>query len=164
MNKLRLLLVSVFFVSINICSAQKATTRYIEKFLPLAKELSTQWGIPVAIILGVSIHESGSGTSINCRQLHNYFGVKGRNHLKKRHTKYKQYDSARASFEDFCRIVSTKKYYPKLKGTFDYKIWLSAMNKRKYASAKEVWIHRIKLIIARQKLYQYDQAVDSTAQ
>src|SRR5579862_9887498 len=110
MNRLRLLLMGVLFVSVNLCSAQKVATRYIERFLPLAKELSGQWGIPVAIILGVSIHESGSGTSINCRQLHNYFGVKGRNHLHKRHTKYKQYDSARSSFEDFCGIVSRKKY------------------------------------------------------
>ncbi len=158
MYKLRLLLFGVFcFVSINICYAQKTNANYIEKFLPLAKELSMQWGIPISIILGVSMQESGSGTSINCRQLHNYFGIKGHNHLKKRPTKYKQYNSAKASFEDFCGIVSRKKYYHKLKGNMNYRLWLTAMNKRNYASAKEVWIHRIKLIITKHKLYQYDQ-------
>jgi Bax protein len=157
MNKLRLLLLGAFFVSINICSAQKSTTHYIEKFLPTAKDLSVQWGIPVSIILGVSILESGSGTSINCKQLNNFFGVKGRNHLKKRHTKYKQYANARASFDDFCGIVSRKKFYPQLKGNMNYRLWLTAMNKRNYAGAKEVWIHRIKLLITRHKLHQYDQ-------
>ena len=161
MNQLRLLLLGIFCVSINICSAQKSTTNYIEKFLPMAQDLSAKWGIPVSIILGVSILESGSGTSVNCRQLNNYFGIKGHNHLKKRHTKYKQYASAEASFNDFCRIVSEKKYYPKLKGTFNYHIWLSAMNKRHYAGAKEVWIQRIKLIIIRHKLGRYDQVQET---
>lgn len=157
MYKIRLLLVGIFFVSINICSAQKSTNSYIEKFLPIAKDLSVQWGIPVSIILGVSILESGSGTSINCRQLNNYFGVKGHNHLKKRHTKYKQYATSEDSFNDFCRIVSRKKFYAKLKGNQDYKLWLTAMNKRNYAGAKEVWIQRIKLLIRKHKLQQYDQ-------
>ena len=164
MKKLRLLLLGVFCISINICSAQKSTLHYIDKFLPIAKDLSAQWGIPVSIILGVSILESGSGTSINCKQLHNYFGIKGHNHLKKRHTKYKQYATSEESFNDFCSIVSRKKYYPKLKGNMDYKLWLSAMNKRHYAGAKEVWIHRIRLLIAKHELYQYDDQTTSVAQ
>jgi len=161
MNKLRLLLVSVLLLSINICSAQKVTARYIEKFLPLTKDLSAQWGIPASIILGVSILESGSGTSINCRQLNNYFGVKGKNHLRKRKTKYKQYASAEDSFNDFCGIVSRKKFYPKLKGNKNYRLWLTAMNNHNYAGAKEVWISRIKVIISKHKLAQYDTVADT---
>jgi Bax protein len=164
MTKLRLLLLGAFCICINICSAQKSTTRYIDKFLPIAKDLSAQWGIPVSIILGVSILESGSGTSINCKQLHNYFGVKGHNHLKKRHTKYKQYATAEESFNDFCGIVSRKKYYDKLKGDMNYRAWLTAMNKRNYAGAKEVWIHRVKLLIAKHQLSQYDQTTTTDTQ
>jgi flagellum-specific peptidoglycan hydrolase FlgJ len=166
MNKLRLLLTGFLLFSITICSAQKVTTHYIEKFLPLAKDLSAQWGIPISIILGVSIHESGSGTSINCRQLNNYFGVKGHNHLRKRHTKYKQYASAEDSFKDFCRILSRKKFYPKLKGNTNYKLWLTSMNRHHYAGAKEVWIARIKEIILKHKLHRYDEEtpVDAAAQ
>jgi Bax protein len=125
--------------------------------MPLADNLSQQYGIPTSIILGVSILESGSGTSLNCRQLNNYFGVKGRNHLKKRHTKYKQYASAEESFADFCGILSRKRFYHKLKGNMDYHLWLTDMNKSKYSSAKEVWVHRIKLVITRYKLYEHDQ-------
>src|ERR1700751_5034009 len=115
MKKALWLLAGMLLLNAHICSAQRSTTSYISKFLPMTRELSLQWGIPISIILGVSILESGSGTSINCRQLNNYFGVKGRNHLKKRHTKYKQYASAEASFNDFCRILSRKTFYFKLK-------------------------------------------------
>jgi Bax protein len=157
MKNLILLLLAVVVVGTRICSAQKpATDSFIEKHLPVAKELSAQWGIPVSIILGVSMWESGCGTSINCKQLHNYFGVKGRNHLKKRHTNYKQYASARQSFEEFCKMISRKTYYPTLKGNMNFKLWLSAMNRHKYAGAKEVWVAHIKMLIAKHKLHEYD--------
>jgi Bax protein len=156
MKKAKWFFIVLFFISNNICLAQKSTTRYIQKFSPLAQDLSSKWGIPASIILGVSMLESGSGTSINCRQLNNYFGVKGHNHLKKRHTKYKQYTNAKASFDDFCRILSRKVFYLKLKNNKDYKLWLIDMNKRHYAGAKEVWISRIKKAISKHRLYQYD--------
>jgi Bax protein len=158
MSKVKWLLTGLLCLGVNICSAQKLNTHYIQKFLPTAQDLSAQWGIPVSIILGVSMLESGGGKSINCKQLNNYFGVKGRNHLKKRHTKYKQYGSAEASFNDFCVILSRKKFYSKLKNNMDYKLWLVAMNKHHYAGAKEVWIQRVKLTIIHHKLSQYDDA------
>jgi flagellum-specific peptidoglycan hydrolase FlgJ len=157
MNTIKLTICCLLLLVTNICSAQEVTLKYIRKHLPLATNLSQQWGIPVSIILGVSILESGSGTSPNCRQLNNYFGVKGRNHLKKRHTKYKQYASAEESFADFCGIVSRKRFYPKLKNNMDYHIWLKDMNKSKYSSAKEVWMHRITLVINKYKLYKHDE-------
>ena len=156
MNKVKLTLCCLLLLFVNICSAQEVTLKYIRKHTPMALDLSQQWGIPTSIILGVSTLESGSGTSLNCKQLNNYFGVKGRNHLKKRHTKYKQYASAEASFADFCGILSRKKFYPKLKGNMDYHLWLKDMNKSKYSSAQEVWVHRIKMIISEYELYKLD--------
>jgi flagellum-specific peptidoglycan hydrolase FlgJ len=156
MNKVKLTLCCLLLLSINICSAQEVTLRYIRKHTPMAMDLSQQWGIPTSIILGVSTLESGSGTSLNCRQLNNYFGVKGRNHLKKRHTKYKQYASAEESFADFCGILSRKRFYPALKNNMDYHLWLKDMNKSKYSSAQEVWVHRIKMIISEYELYKLD--------
>jgi flagellum-specific peptidoglycan hydrolase FlgJ len=156
MNKVKLTLCCLLLLSINVCSAQEVTLRYIRKHTDMAMDLSKQWGIPTSIILGVSTLESGSGTSINCKQLNNYFGVKGRNHLKKRHTKYKQYASAEASFADFCGILSRKRFYPKLKNNMDYHLWLRDMNKSKYSSAQEIWVHRIKMIITEYELYKLD--------
>ena len=151
---IRIFLLQVFFTQ--VVFAQKSTKRYIDKFLPMAKELSAEFGIPVSIILGVSIHESASGTSRNCKDLNNYFGVKGKNHLKKRKTKYKQYEKPEDSFRDFCGIISRKKFYSKLKDTNDYKRWLIEMNNASYAGAKESWINAVSKIIRYYELSFYD--------
>jgi Bax protein len=151
----KLFLFQFFFTS--LIFAQKKTLGYIDKFLPIAKDLSTEFGIPVSIILGVSITESASGTSSNCKDLNNFFGVKGKNHLKKRKTKYKQYEKPEDSFRDFCGIISRKKFYSKLKNSNDYKKWLNEMNKAEYAGAKETWVKFVGKIIRYYKLYEYDK-------
>ena|SRR5436190_23267961 len=152
---IRIFLFPLFFSQL-IFAQKKTTLRYIDKFLPIAKDLSTEFGIPVSIILGVSILESNSGQSSNCKDLNNFFGVKGKNHLKKRKTKYKQYGRPADSFRDFCGILSRKKFYSKLKYTNDYKRWLNEMNKAEYAGAKESWVNAIAKIIRYYKLNAYD--------
>ncbi len=155
--KPRIILIVVTMLLVSFLQAQKVTSNYIAKFLPLAITLKETWGIPVSIILGVSILESGSGTSLNCRQLNNYFGMTGKNHLKHRRTMYKQYASANESFEDFCSMISKKKYYIKLKNSMNYSAWLVSMNNGNYASAKGIWISRITNVIKKQALYKYDK-------
>src|SRR6202012_48508 len=69
-------------------------SKYIRKYRPLADSLASESDIPAAIILGVAVIESGSGTSRNCRLLNNHFGIVGKNIVFKTHgvrTKYKQY-------------------------------------------------------------------------
>jgi len=149
-----LFLFQIFFVQ--LIFAQKTTLHYIDKYLPIAKELSFEFGIPVSVILGVSILESNSGKSTNCKDLNNFFGVKGKNHLKKRKTKYKQYVKPEDSFRGFCGIISRKKFYKKLRNSPDYKKWLHEMNKASYAGAKESWVKAIGKIIRFYKLTSYD--------
>ena len=109
-----------------------------------------------SVILGISILESNSGKSANCKDLNNFFGVKGKNHLKKRKTKYKQYVKPEDSFRDFCGIISRKKFYKKMQNSPDYKKWLHEMNKASYAGAKESWVKAIGKIIRFYKLTSYD--------
>ena len=116
--KPRIILIVVTMLLVSFLQAQKVTSNYIAKFLPLAITLKETWGIPVSIILGVSILESGSGTSLNCRQLNNYFGMTGKNHLKHRRTMYKQYASANESFEH-----QIKKQYELLSLACFYEQW-----------------------------------------
>ena len=137
--------------------AQNVTDRYIEKFLPVAQDLKEEWGIPISIILGVSILESGSGTSMNAKQMNNYFGVRGKNHIKHRKSTYKQFSSAKDSFESFCRMIATKKFYEKLKGNMNYHTWLTSMNAANYAGAKGVWIQRVGGVIKKFNLGLYDK-------
>lgn len=155
--KPKLLLIGIFLLAGLFSSAQKSTDRFIEKYLPLAQDLKQEWGIPISIILGVSIIESGSGTSLNAKQLNNFFGVKGKNSLKKRKSSYKQFASPKDSFEQFCSMISRKKFYPKLKGTNNYTTWLHLMNASGYASAKGKWIKDISTVIRKFNLSLYDK-------
>ena len=157
MPKFKLTLIVALLLGMNICTGQKVMIKYFNHYLPVARMLSTEYGIPIAIILGVSALESGSGTSLNARQLSNFFGVTGRNSLKKRRSVYKQYAQPEDSFRDFCDIISRKKFYRGLKDNMNYGKWLAAMNHASYAGAKGVWINRITLIVKKYKLDQYDK-------
>jgi flagellum-specific peptidoglycan hydrolase FlgJ len=130
------------------------TKTFIQKFRPLADSLSLEYGIPSAIILGVAIIESASGTSKNCRQLNNYFGIEGGNELKKvgRKSRYKQYPDATASFVHFCKLVRSKKYYKKLYGNEHYKLWTAAMSKHGYSEVPAVWQQRVNDVIRKNRL------------
>src|SRR5258706_16450811 len=105
------------------CEFTAAQSHYIGKYRPLADSLSEVYGIPAAIILGVAIMESASGTSRNCKLLNNHFGIVGKNNLLKTKgvkTRYKQYPNAHASYMDFCRVIKKKKFYKELKYNMDY--------------------------------------------
>ena len=151
------MLIAALLLGSNLCAGQKVMTKYIDHYVPLARELSSEYGIPVAIILGVSTLESGSGTSLNARQLNNFFGVTGKNSLKQRRSVYKQYAKPEDSFRDFCEIMSRKKFYRVLKNNMSYTKWLAAMNHASYAGAKGVWITRVTQIVKKYKLDLYDK-------
>lgn len=128
---------------------------FVQQFRPLADSLSLEYGIPASIILGVAIIESSSGTSRNCKLLNNYFGIVGKNNLLKTkgiRTRYKQYPDALASFEHFCKVIAKKKYYKKLKGNMDYKLWIDAMSKHGYSEVPAVWKARVGDAIRKNKL------------
>jgi len=155
-----LLLVSLSLLALNL-PAQKVINKYIDKYENMAVKKMQQHEIPASIILGVSIVESAAGQSLICRNLNNFFGIKGKNKssLKKMGYKssYKEYASDSASFEHFCRVVKNKNFYKKLKGTTNYKEWLNLMNKASYASAKQKWIDDITKTINKYKLYKFDK-------
>lgn len=130
-------------------------TAYINRYKPLADSLSTVAEIPSSIILGVAALESGFGTSRNAKLLHNHFGVKGKNNLwktKRKRSRYKQYVSVKASYIDFVRIITNKKFYNTLKGNTDYKAWITAISKSGYSEKPTIWSDRITSIIIKYKL------------
>lgn len=135
--------------------ATSQTKTFIQKFRPLADSLSVEYGIPAAVMLGVAIVESGSGTSRNCKLLNNYFGIVGKNDLLKTKgikSRYKQYPDATASFAGFCKLLAKKKYYKKLKGNMDHKLWVDAISKSGYSEAPATWKQRVSDTIRKNKL------------
>lgn len=154
------LLVFFLIVAFQTVSGQSKPVRtgtggYIKQYKPIADSLSDIYGVPSSVMLGIAIIESGAGKSRNCKLLNNHFGVKGKNNLMK--TKgiksgYKQYPSGRASYIAFCQLMTRKKFYSKLKGKKDHKLWLEAISKAGYSMAPDEWKRNITAAIRKHKL------------
>lgn len=151
-------LLVLFFLFLIVQSAF-SQSKYVKKYKPLADSLSAEYGVPVAVILGVAILESGSCTSRNCKLLNNHFGIEGKNNLLKTKgikTRYKQYPDARTSYVDFCKLVKKKKFYKKLKGNMDYKLWVEAISKTAYSEVPDYWKKKVLETIKKNKLSVFD--------
>lgn len=148
-------LIAVLILAMGIKSFSQ--TKYITTYRPIADSLSQVYGIPVAVILGVAIIESGSGTSRNSKLLNNHFGIVGKNNLlqtKGIKSRYKQFSDVASSYAAFCKLVASKKFYTRLKGNKDYSAWLEAMSKAKYSEAPLEWKKRITSVIKKHKLFE----------
>lgn len=135
-------------------------SKYIRKYRPMADSLSSVYGVPTSIILGVAILESGSGTSRNCKLLNNHFGIVGKNDLlktKRIKTRYKQYPDSLASYVDFCKLMTKKKFYKKLKDNSDHKLWADAISKAGYSEIPEYWKTKVLETIKKNKLTAFDE-------
>ena len=152
------LLLPLLFTFLFVSNVNAGVVRnYINKYHDLVEKLSAEYGIPVSVITAISIVESGAGQTKNGKLLNNHFGIIGKNNLLKTKgikTKFKQYPNDEASFVDFCKMVSRKKYYTKLKGNNSSVLWVSAMAKAGYSTQPEVWK---KLILNAIKKYNLDE-------
>ena len=132
--------------------AGSAQSKYVVQYRPYADSLSAEYGIPTAVMLGVAILESGSGTSRNAKMLNNHFGIVGKNKLTAYKSRYKQYDHPRDSYKDFCKLVKKKKFYEKLKGNTNPTVWIEALSKAGYSEVPETWKQRVLSTIKKNKL------------
>jgi LysM repeat protein len=137
---------------------QSAAARYIESYKEAAIRIMRENGIPASIVLGVAIHESGSGTSKIARSLNNHFGFKGRNENKEVKSSYKSYDSVQASYADFAEMLKGRAKFSPLfdrYSSFDYYSWAKGIQKGGYASSR-TWASQVLAIIKKYELYKYD--------
>ena len=155
-RSLHFLLIILSLASFGPVSGQ---SKYIKAYKPIADSLSSVYGIPSSVMLGIAIIESGAGKSRNCKLLNNHFGIKGKNNLLKTKgikTAYKQYPDGRASYISFSKLMTRKKFYSKLKGTMDHKLWLEAISKSGYSTVPEEWKRNISAAIRKHKLAAMD--------
>jgi len=148
----------IFFVMLAFQTVS-AQSKYIKQYKPIADSLSDIYGVPTSVMLGVAIIESGAGKSRNCKLLNNHFGVKGKNNLLKTKgikSAYKQYRDGRASYVAFCQLMTRKKFYSKLKGKNDHKLWLEAISKAGYSTVPDEWKRNITAAIRKHKLAETD--------
>jgi Bax protein len=155
MRGLLAVLLLLIFIMVFSPFARGQQSAYVKKYKPLAQKLAKKYKIPYSLILGVAIVESSSGKGRTCRLLNNHFGIKGKNNLYKTRrikTAYKQYSNAKSSYEDFCLLVTRRKFYPSLKGNPDPAIWIDKLSKTGYSERPEEWKRRITLVIEANRL------------
>lgn len=144
-KSLKVVLVSLIlcFFSIQISGQKKH--QYIEKNEKIAKQLSRKYGIPSAIILAIAFVETGGGTSKHSKTLNNHFGIVGKNTVN--NSRYRSFSNAEESFEAFCKLLSSTKYYISLKGNEDINLWVKAIANAGYSTQPQEWTRRVNLIL-----------------
>lgn len=118
---------------------------YLTSHKIIATVLAEHYGIPASVILAVAAVESSCGEGSTAKVLNNHFGIVGKNNISAngRKSRYKQYDNVFASYIDFCKMISHKRYYARLKDNDDPKLWIKAMSKAGYSEQPAVWEKKI---------------------
>ena len=136
--------------------------KYILKYYPLAVEQMEKYDIPASITLAQGLLESAAGNSKLVRKSNNHFGIKadkswnGANSSSGGH-KYRSYDSARESYEDHSKFLTSRGRYDflfKLKRT-NYKDWAKGLKKAGYAE-DPAYPQKLISLIERYELYKFD--------
>jgi Bax protein len=87
--------------------------------------------------------------------LNNHFGIVGKNDLlktKRIKTRYKQYRDSLASYVDFCKLMTKKRFYKDLRDNSDYSLWVDAISKAGYSEIPDYWKTKVLEMIRKNKL------------
>ena len=117
-----------------------------------------KYHVPASIILGVAIHESGSGTSKIARYLNNHFGIKGSNSSTKIRSSYKGFEAVKDSYLYFIDMLQSRSKFKILfakYSDYDFKSWAHGIQRGGYA-ASHTWASQVIGLIKHYKLYEYD--------
>lgn len=127
-------------------AANAQNRSYITNHKTIAIILSQSYGIPAQLILAVAAVESSCGKGPAAKVLNNHFGIEGKNEYVNRYghkSRYKQYANELSSYIDFCKLMTRKRFYKKLKGNNDCAAWVKAMSKAHYSEVPEEWERKI---------------------
>ncbi len=140
---------------------------YIDRYKDLAIEQMLRYNIPASITLAQGLLESGAGRSELTRTGNNHFGIKchGWKGRKTYHNDdeanecFRAYDSAKDSYEDHSRFLSTQTRYSQLfrLPRTDYKAWARGLKSCGYATNPR-YADLLIQIIEVYSLSQYDKA------
>jgi flagellum-specific peptidoglycan hydrolase FlgJ len=98
------------------------------------------------VILAVAAVESSGGKGPTAIVLNNHFGIVGKNDFvnnKGHKSRYKQYNNELASYMDFCKLISHKHFYKRLKGNNDCIAWVKAISNAGYSEQPEQWQQKV---------------------
>jgi flagellum-specific peptidoglycan hydrolase FlgJ len=138
------------FSSLQASEATEGSNRFISEYQDMARRVAARTQIPVSIVLGQAILESGSGTSVLSKRTNNFFGIRIRD-------TYQKFDSDEASFKRYAHILSKKARYAHLfdLNPLDYIAWAEAIANAGYAEDPE-YAKKLIAVIRTHKLYKLD--------
>ncbi len=175
---MRLLSISLTLLLSLYCSttsfaAAKPKNNYISRYLDIAIMEKERSGIPISIILGQGIFESGWGNGSLAMDANNHFGIKcGKywNGLSYAHKDddydadgnliescFRFYDSPEHSYIDHTDFLMSGERYEFLFGleNNDYRAWAFGLKKAGYAT-DSLYAQKLIRIIEQYELYKYD--------
>jgi len=136
----------VLILLVSVVSVQAQNKAYINNHKVIALALAERYGIPAPVILAIATIESSGGNGPVAKVLHNHFGIEGKNSYVNRRghsSRYKQYANTFASYLDFCKLITHKRFYNKLKGIDDSKAWIMAISRGGYSETPEEWRKKV---------------------
>ena len=148
-------IVLILICSVTVFCANAQDKSYISNHKFVAAILSQRYGIPASVILAVAAVESSGGKGPAAKVLNNHFGIVGKNDIvnKRGHkSRYKQYDNELASYMDFCKLISHKHFYQRLKGNSDCSAWVKAISNTGYSEEPEQWRQKVFGVLSSIKL------------
>ncbi|MBC7694954.1 MAG: glucosaminidase domain-containing protein [Burkholderiales bacterium] len=148
----------LLLICTSAAAQQSTASKYVQLYKDAAIRQMNKNGVPASIILGVAMHESGSGTSKIAKYLNNHFGMKGRNNSSEIKSAYKGYESTEESYEDFIGALKRHQKFNMLFSKFsdsDYMGWAIGIQRGGYAASK-TWARQVIAIIKKYELYKYD--------
>ncbi len=162
---MRVITLTIFFLSGLLTAKADKYSDYIEKYCDLAVEQQHLHGIPASITLAQGLLESGAGMSRMAREGNNHFGIKchkdwtGDTLLRNDDAPnecFRVYESPQHSFSDHSKFLLRKRYESLFKlDPLDYKGWATELKKCGYATDPN-YASRLITIIERYALYLYD--------
>ena len=127
-------------------SANAQNKSYIANHTLIASVLSQAYSIPASVILAVATIESSGGNGPAAKVLNNHFGMVGKNDIvnKAGHkSRYKQYQNEIESYIDFCKLMTRKRFYNKLKDNDNPMAWIKAISGCGYSEVPEEWEQKV---------------------
>jgi Mannosyl-glycoprotein endo-beta-N-acetylglucosaminidase len=162
----------VFFAASFVIPPNEVLTKsaFIERYLPLARQVHKEYGIPVSVCLAQSMHETRAGNSNLAIQAHNFFGMKckdegevGFDLVDDQDTAscFRVYKNDQESFMDYGQRVGTHAIYARVQnlrttGEKDPNKWVQAIASCGYASSPQ-YVQLVSRIIKDNNLTKYDQ-------
>jgi Bax protein len=132
-------------------SANAQNKAYIASHRVIATILSRAYSVPASVILAVAAVESSGGNGPAAKVLNNHFGIEGKNEIVNRFghkSRYKQYSNEIASYIDFCKLMTRKRFYHKLKNNTNPLAWVKAMSKAHYSEVPEEWESKVLSVLS----------------